>query len=65
MSTTVTQPYARRRDPADPWRWRCPECSAPRVNRRATQADPDRYECGRCGWYGLVDELEDAREGAT
>jgi len=63
MSAAVPRPYAARRDPAEPWRWRCPDCSAPQVNRQATQTDTDRYECGRCKWYGRVDELEDARGG--
>ncbi|AXG11659.1 hypothetical protein [Haloplanus rubicundus] len=64
MSASITPAYAARRDPSNPWRWRCPDCSGPQMNRRSTQTDTDRYECDDCGWYGRVDELKDAREAA-
>jgi rubredoxin len=65
MTATPKRPYAHRRDPDEPWRWRCPDCGSSNVDRELLHTDTERYKCSRCDWYGPVDELEDATEATA
>ena len=61
MSASITPAYAARRDPSEPWRWRCPDCGSTVVTRAATNTDVPRFECDDCGWWGPEPALVDAR----